>query len=845
MDRRFYLLVAVTFYMINKLAFAQFCDISDLFANCSKRDLSNIPQNLPTNTTELDLSENVITEIGARTLNRYRKLLHLYIANNKISSLDSDAFSGLNELKVLTLIGNRLDHTKYPNNVFRPLRNIQELYLNRNMRSPSPFEPFCNGKPCRYSDKAFSWLVNLKVLSIDLCENPEFGEGFLNMKNLQKLSFDYCLVCKLSNKTFGNFRNSNVTVLNLSRCELYKISKSIEAGIFNPFSTVTSLDLSNSYFSLKHALKLLFPFRNKKMDMINFHRVSRGSRTSPDNPFKIVITSEMMQYLKTICVKTLIMSYNGIVDVRPNSLFSHDHPECFENIIMSANSFSVEYNIQYMEVLKLSNAVKNLRLFDYSYVPLQFSDMKFILPPNSMILNNHFPSLYTERKHPTNMTFKLPPKLEILRFSYVMSGSSLFSLILKNTKALKYLDLSHFAFQEFPDIFMPEGNVLEHVDFSGIDSRLYVDKGVIELMRDVKTILLRDANLDLTFREGKNVFKYFGNSTVNIDISYNHLVTLPKTFGVISNLEHVNLSFNSFRHFPKSLTSLYNLKIVDLRFNQLLTINKKVTQWADNVFQKTNLSLLLKGNEFACTCENRDFLKWLTQTKVLLDTNRTYYCQFANGTRTTTRFVVERFHETFSDCDAIAWLRIGVICIVSSFVIICFSAVIYQFRWRMAYFFYRKLKVNYLIESDDVEFKYDIFVAYASDCCEWLIGSLLPILEKEWKLSVCVKDRDFPVGVDRADTVINSMRNSKFIIFIITPGFIKRQWGKFEIEMAKYEMFEQRKQKRIIVIMKDGTSKEDVPIEFSIIWKDVIMIEWPGDDMNAENVWYDLKLQLS
>ncbi|VDI46768.1 Hypothetical predicted protein [Mytilus galloprovincialis] len=811
------ILLLVTFCIISKLACADLCELSALFANCSKRGLSEVPQNLPDYITKLELSDNNITKIEPKAFKRYGKLVVLHLAHNKISILDSDAFIGLCELKVLSLTGNRLDHTKYPNNVFRPLKNIQELYLNRNLRRTPPFK---QEQTCKYSDKAFSWMVNLNILSIDLCGNSDFGIGFLKLIHLQNLTFDYCLAYNLTRKTFSNFRNSNVTVLNLSRCELYEMSESIDAGILDPFSNVTSLDLSNSYFSLKHALKLLLPFRNKKMDMINFHRVSRNDRSSPNNPFKIVITSEMMQFLRTICVKSLILSYNGIVDAKPNSLFVFDHPECFENIIVSANSLWLEYPLQYIEVQKLLRTMINLRLFDYSYVPVKFTDMNFILPSNSVISNNDM--LYTDRTV-TNVTLYLPPKLEHVRFSHVMAASKLFSVIIRNTLALKTLDLSYVSFKEFPDIFMPEGNVIEQLDFSGIDSRLYVDKGVTELMGEVKTLLVRDAKLDLTFRKRKNVFKYLRNRTISIYISHNHIWTLPKTFRVMTNLEHIDLSYNSFRRFPKILTSLYNLKKVDLRFNKLLTLDKKVTQWADDVSKNHNFSLLFAGNEFACSCENRHFLRWLTETKVSLDRDGHYHCRFPNGTRTNITNVMEQFHDTFSDCDAIAWLL----------------------QMENGIFFYRKLKMNYSIESDDVEFRYDIFVAYASDSCEWLKGSLIPILEQEWKLSVCVKDRDFPVGEDRADTVINSMRNSKFIIFIITPKFIKRKWGKFEIEIAKYEMFEQRKQKHIIVIMKDGTSKEDVPIEFSLIWKDVIMIEWPSDDMNTENVLYDLKLQLS
>ncbi|CAC5395109.1 unnamed protein product [Mytilus coruscus] len=180
------ILLLVTFYIISKLAYADICELSALFANCSQRGLSQISQNLPEYITKLELSENAITKIGSKAFKTYGKLLILHLANHKISILDSDAFVGLCEFKVLSLTRNRLDHTRYTNNVFRPLKNIQELYLNRNMRSPPPFE----------KEKV---MVHLKILSIDLCGSSDFGIGFLKMMHLQKLTFDHCLACNSKN----------------------------------------------------------------------------------------------------------------------------------------------------------------------------------------------------------------------------------------------------------------------------------------------------------------------------------------------------------------------------------------------------------------------------------------------------------------------------------------------------------------------------------------------------------------------------------------------------------------------------------------------------------------------
>lgn len=823
-------------------------DITNNVANCSFMGLHDVPNSLPNNVLVLDLTGNRLSYVRKKAFAMYKDLDVLYLSYNEIHSIEDDAFHSLNKLRTLYLTGNHLRHTNYTKNVFQGLANLQELYLNRNRQAPSPTQLFCKDTPCNYSSEPFIQLINLKTLSIDLCGKSIFGKGFLNLTRLEKLSFDYCLACSLYNKTFENFRNSNITELNLSNCLQYKVSENIESGILSPFPGVTSLDLSNSYFSLKHALALLGIYKNKKMDVINFHRVSRASKESKENPYRVIINKHMMRFLKTICVKTLILSYNGIMGTEPNALFLYDHPHCFENIILSANCFTLGYNALYMEVLVLIKQLTSVVLFDYSYVPLQYENMEFILPPNLDIPKYEGQEITVRSHHltATNMTFFMPTNLTTLRFSHVMSASNLFSLAVRNTQRLRYLDLSYFQFQGFPDIYMPDGHSIRYFDFSGIDARIYVDKGVTRLMRDVNTVVLKDANLDLTYREGKDVFRYFRNNTTNIDISNNHLMTLPRSFKAITNLVYLNISHNSFRQFPIVLLSLNSIQSLDLRFNQLLALDQDTTNWIDGLHQQSgNFNLYLAGNEFSCVCDYKSFIDWLSRTDVLLDINRNYSCTFPNGTRIRIPEVIQNYHRIFSHCNAIAWLRTGVICIVSSFFVIGLTAIIYQFRWRFTYFMYRQLKSRYIKEDPFVfDFVYDVFVAYANDCSEWLVESLIPTLEQEWNLNVCIKDRDFPIGADRGDTVVQSIRNSKYVIFILTPGFINRKWGRFEIEMAKYEMFEQRGQKRIIVILKDGVTKEDIPPEFASIWRDIKLIEWPADFTDGENVWYDLKFQL-
>jgi hypothetical protein len=152
---------------------------------------------------------------------------------------------------------------------------------------------------CYYSDIAIGYLANLSVLSIDLCNNSFFGKGYRNLKQLTTISFDSCMASSLTNATFKNFELSNIKQLELTNCDAYKSLLDIEANILSPFKMLKILDLSNSAFSLKHSLKLLYPFRNQKLDIINFHNVS----FSEHNPYLVTLTKEMTKYLTSMCVK--------------------------------------------------------------------------------------------------------------------------------------------------------------------------------------------------------------------------------------------------------------------------------------------------------------------------------------------------------------------------------------------------------------------------------------------------------------------------------------------------------------------------------------------------------------
>ena len=113
----------------------------------------------------------------------------------------------------------------------------------------------------------------------------------------------------------------------------------IENNLFGPFINLSRLDMSWTEITLTKGLELLYPMRNKSMELINFGHMWNSWTNRTIVPFAIILTPSNMQYLNSICVKTLIIADNNVVDILPNSLFASPYLNCYEEIDLSGNRF--------------------------------------------------------------------------------------------------------------------------------------------------------------------------------------------------------------------------------------------------------------------------------------------------------------------------------------------------------------------------------------------------------------------------------------------------------------------------------------------------------------------------
>ncbi|XP_019646387.1 PREDICTED: slit homolog 2 protein-like [Branchiostoma belcheri] len=97
---------------------------------CYSRGLTSVPQDLPTNVTELYLHYNVITTLNQSDFSRHSTLTTLQLQYNQISLINSGAFYNLTRLTHLYLYNNRL--TSLRSDMFVGLDSLQILYLYHN-----------------------------------------------------------------------------------------------------------------------------------------------------------------------------------------------------------------------------------------------------------------------------------------------------------------------------------------------------------------------------------------------------------------------------------------------------------------------------------------------------------------------------------------------------------------------------------------------------------------------------------------------------------------------------------------------------------------------------------------
>ncbi|XP_060561169.1 toll-like receptor 2 type-2 [Ruditapes philippinarum] len=283
-----------------------------------------------------------------------------------------------------------------------------------------------------------------------------------------------------------------------------------------------------------------------------------------------------------------------------------------------------------------------------------------------------------------------------------------------------------------------------------------------------------------------------------------------------------------------------NLRKLDLRYNQLGHIDS--TALPISLLNKLR-HLDISKNPFVCDCNLEWFIAWLQSTHkpgTIARYPKEYICHLPNEK---SRRRLSGVSFTYRECHPWnTWIWVAIIASPCVIVICIIIIVVYRNRWNIKHYIYlmRKRRNYQVIDGND--FVYDAFVGYESEDSAWVRRRLLPVLEEEIGLKLCIHERDFQPGVFINDNIVTNMDKSRKVLLVLTNAFARSGWCMFELKIAHSKLIEDETE--LVVILLEKIDGRNMNHSLKCLFDTTTYIEWTEDLVGQELFWEQLKTVL-
>ncbi|CAB3386400.1 Hypothetical predicted protein [Cloeon dipterum] len=333
---------------------------------------------------------------------------------------------------------------------------------------------------------------------------------------------------------------------------------------------------------------------------------------------------------------------------------------------------------------------------------------------------------------------------------------------------------------------------------------------------------LRLINCNIEFKPDLDVdFFIHMPNIIDLHLSHNKISTIPKnTFQSLPELQSIRLDHNLLDSWTTKIFE-NNTKLVhiDVDNNQICHF---ANETAEELLKTEHISF--EYNPLLCDCSLYNFVQALVQSDVKvshwLEEDNSYSCYDTENERSLLiahylpNCVVSENKIPTIDPDSnptIVAIISGSTIVIICLIVVSFTTVVYKKRSKLRYFgIMVKNALSVALMDDDNEesqedaiFIYDVFVSYCDADREWVIKKLLPELEQENNLRVCLHERDFQPGYGILDNIVHCIDKSRSLIIVVSKKSLKSQWCHFEMHLAQHRFIETRKEQLILVLMEE------------------------------------------
>ena len=707
-------------------------------------DITHIPGLEGTTLVSMDslsTTGNAINAVEEYAYSPVKNLRRLHLNGNKLQGLQPHAFSGLGNLLFLNLSGNSLfmNATSYPHGVLDPLVRLQVLSMYSNIFTDCPL-PVNNTFPF-----IFSHLQHLRVLEIDTCKRPQFGEPFRNLTRLIRLDLsNQCYTEALTNTSFSGFRNGSLQELIVNACPVSQIAS--YAFAFLPNLKLLSMKNIQLLLTLRIAFTALAGLQNQTMSLIDMTDVNSKPALSVG-----VRTRNDTQYIASICVSTWIFRENNLGFVvasgpwlQPNTTLSR----CLERFDISRNTLLSAYvflrravgMFKYFDQLVHLSAECQTRHYSASCLkPSQLSVSRDMFTTRRQRYRSQQRCAWGVQRTNTNEQpssstrhFVLPRNLKFLNLSYTDDLMDCFQHHVYFGGNLTVLDLSYNSLQNLSGS-MTGLDWLQELHLGGDITT--ASESLLASLKRLQQLHLPETKVTSFWLETRGC-SVLGNliSLRLLDFSHNVLEMIP----------------------PAPLTCLPELKELDLRDNHMATLSVDFRDTVDTLSLSRGFTLRLSGNRVSCMCDNLDFVLWLAITQVHLDHDGDYPCLNEHGA-TTTGQIQAHFDFHWRQCVGLQLLLVSAVLMAT--LLIGLVLVLLASR-NITYLRYLLNTMRNVRMPKREDFRKDAYVGYADVDWELACVTVPQCLQDRRGVRLLLRHQEEIPGSVRAENVIQHIDDS-------------------------------------------------------------------------------------
>lgn len=827
------------------------CTVRHEIADCSHLKLTQIPDDLPANITVLNLTHNQLRRLPPANFTIYSQLTTLDGGFNTISKLEPELCQSLPLLEILNLQHNELsqlsDKTfifcmnlielhlmsnsiqKIQNNPFKNLKNLIKLDLSHNGLSSTKLGTqlqlenlqellLANNKISALKREELDFLGNSSLKRLELSSNQiqEFSPGcFHAIGKLFGLSLNNVkLSPSLTEKLCLELSNTSIENLSLSNIQLYKTSNTTFFGLKQ--TNLSMLDLShnslsvigNDSFAWLPHLKYFF------LEYNNIERLSSRSLYGLSN----------VKYLNLR--RSFTKQSISLASLPKIEDFSFQWLKSLEYLNMEDNNFpGIKRNtftgLIKLKSLSLSNSFSSLRtLTNETFISLADSPL--------LILN------LTKNKISKieSGAFSWLGHLKVLDLGLNEIGQELTGQEWRGLKNIvevylsynRYLELTTDSFALVPSLqqLMLRRVALRNMDCSPSPFHPLFNLTILDLsnnnIANINDELLKGLEklqiLDLQHNNLARLWKHAnpgGPVQFLKGLSHLHILNLESNgfdeipadaFRDLSELKSIDLGLNNLNILPPSVfDNQVSLKSLSLQKNLITSVKKTVFGPA---FQKLS-NLDMRFNPFDCTCESIAwFVSWINSTHTNISELSSHY--LCNTPPQYHGLPVILFDT--SPCKDSAPFELFFMISASMLLIFIFMILLIHFEgWRIS--FYWNVSVHRVlgfkeIDKQPEQFEYAAYIIHAYKDRDWVWEHFAPMEEKDETLRFCLEERDFEAGALELEAIVNSIKRSRKIIFVITQHLLKDPLCKrFKVHHAVQQAIEQNLDSIILIFLEE------------------------------------------